>query len=429
MRLINSQIIKISVFFLVCAGAALADSSGHFGLRAGIGYDFISQEYFLDSLRYVDADSSLKSALLKKDYLDDKKGFVYLKYFSPTESGPGLSYRLEAGWEQTPEVYRALGWGRFEVGGVIDRLESDFRMEIKNRYKGAIELGEELAIFNGSLAYRRHWSDFVESKVKFYGENISFDTVGSYVYNYSRYGLELAANILTENFNSIYLATTYEIRNVPDSGQLDYRLIRGSGGYFGTFSGFRLTADLSLENRLYEQPAGQDDYFLLSINSEAQIQIGQDYFFAPKFNLEYFNYRADDPVNDDHSLIRVGLLPGREFGSFSIALGPKLEILTVASDFVNDNDYLELMASAEIDYFGMGGLFFLFENQFGQRDYRQDLIYTSEFIFDRISLIGSARIFDGFNLDILFSAEWEWHEIDSDNSRLYLISTGLSYQF
>ena len=78
---------KLLVCLIFVAGIVRADSSGVFNIRTGVGYDFISQEYFSDSARYAFGDSTLKSALLIKDFLDDKKGFVFLKYNKGNSQG------------------------------------------------------------------------------------------------------------------------------------------------------------------------------------------------------------------------------------------------------------------------------------------------------------------------------------------------------
>ena len=74
-------------------------------------------------------------------------------------------------------------------------------------------------------------------------------------------------------------------------------------------------------------------------------------------------------------------------------------------------------------------LFFMIENKFGKRIYKNDSDYRSEFLFDRANFIGSASIFEELNFDILLSFDLEFHENQSDNSRLYLVSGGLSYNF
>ena len=117
----RTSFIIIAIFLI--AGEVKTEDPGNFIARAGLGYDFISQEYYLDTARY-DPDSVLTATLLKKDYLDDKKGLLYMKYSLDANSWRSI----EAGWEQTDEIYRAFGWGRYRLVSPYDqsRLQSPF---------------------------------------------------------------------------------------------------------------------------------------------------------------------------------------------------------------------------------------------------------------------------------------------------------------
>jgi len=411
------------------AGITASGDPGDFSIRLGVGYDFVSQEYFTSSSRYdtsLTPDPDLTDAtLLSKDYLDDKKGLIYLK-LDPKSEG---RYVFEAGWEQTPEMLRALGWGHLTLGSRVNRLETDFNYEIKKRYCGETEAGEELAVIKGKTRYVKKLSETVESSIRLYGENIAFDSTGSLVYDYSRYGGEIGFNLLTKDFNSIFCRGGIEKRNVPDSSRLDYWLIRGNLSYFGSISGSQLSADLNVENKNYNSPNNQDDYILATAYANMKIRTKSDFFFRPLLSLDYFNFRNDQYVNNDYLLARGGVLWGRDFDRISVAIGPKFELHSIASGFEDDEDHLELLAFGAADFFYSDRILCLIENQIGRRKYQNEPLYYSNFIFDRLSLIGSFKLLGSLNFDLIFSAEWEWHEIDSDDSRLYLLSSGLNYTF
>ncbi len=419
--------------FIINAGTVFADSSGGFNLRAGVGYDYISQEYFLESDSIIlNPDSSLNSVLLKKDYLDDKKGFLFLGYSSDPENNKNFKQKYEIGWEQTDELFRILGLARLDKKWQKSRLEGNFRLEMKENYKGDSAPGEELSILNSYLDYRYQLSNNTDFRSRVYMESVKFDTVETYIYNYSRYGIELGFGLFTNNFNSISFNSAVEIRDVPDSNQLDYTLFRGNLGYFGTVLGAYVTADFGLESRNYGQPDSRDDYLLLSLNSDTKIPLGKNYFLTAKQNVEYFNFAQNDFINDDYYLARFGIFGGRNFGqlsSFSAFFGPEIELLNIDSDYTNDDDYTEIMVTIGADYFGKKKLFFMIENKFGKRIYKNDSDYRSEFLFDRANFIGSATIIGDLNFDILLSFDLEFHENQSDNSRLYLVSGSLSYHF
>ncbi|MEW5923715.1 MAG: hypothetical protein AB1746_06985 [Candidatus Zixiibacteriota bacterium] len=425
-RIIGSALILM----LNLAGIAAADGDpGDFSIRFGMGYDFVSQEYFTSSSRYdtsLSPDPDLTDiTLLSKDYLDDKKGLVYVT-LNPRNEG---RYILETGWEQTPDILRALGRGHLTVGGKDSRLESDFDFEIKRRCRGDAEIGEDLSVLKGKTKYIRRLSEQVESSLRIYGENVAFDSTSSLVYNYSRFGGELGFSIFTRNFNSIFFNAGVETRDVPDSSQLNFLQLRGSLGYFGSLGGSQISADLTIENKDYDSPDNRDDYLLITLYGNAKVPASENIFVRPLGNLEYFDFRSDEFINRDYLLARGGLLVGRDYSRISLALGPKFQLHSISSDYEGDDDYLEYMAFGSIDFFYSDRILCLIENQAGRRGYQNDPVYYSDFTFNRLSLIGSFKLLGTLNLDLLFSAEWEWHEIESDDSRLYLLSSGLSYTF
>lgn len=419
---------KLIILFLFFAVIIRADDSGDFSFKLGLGYDFVSQEYFLSSSRYdtsfaPDPDGLLTATLLKKDYLDDKKGLVYFKYDSKAEG----RFILEAGWEQTPDLFRALGWAHFSLGSYGNRLETDFNLEVKERCRGAAEAGEELSVFEGEVDYRRRFSESAESKFRLFGERVAFDSTGLLVYDYSRVGGEVGISINTTDFSTLYVSTHIEKRNVPDSCQLDYSLIRGNLGYFGTLLGSQISGELAVESKDYGWSDSRDDYTLTTFFSNLKVPIGQGFFLRLESHLENFNFRVEGSFNNDYILARSGLILGREYDLISVTLGPKIEVLSIETDYQNDDDYFEYLAFAGFDYYSYGGIFLLVENELGKRNYRNDPSYYSDFTFNRVSIIGTLKILKNLSVDILFSAEWEWHKIDSDDSRLYLFSSGLTY--
>jgi len=424
-RILCNTILLVIIF----AGIVTAGDSGDFNFRAGLGYDFVSQEYFLNSSRY---DTSLTpdpdltdNTLLKKDYLDDAKGLFYIKY----EPGDEDRFRIEAGWEQTPENFRARTWGQAVLGEIGNRFEADFNLERKDRYRGTSGAGEDLSVLGGNIRYRRSLSETLESHIRFYGENINFDSLGSLVYNYSRYGGELGLNILTRGFNSLYITAGLEGRTVPDSTRLGYTAAKGTIGYLGYLSGSQIMGDISVENKKYRMEENQDDYFLMTLTSSLRIPITSSYFIKPAGDMEFFNFSEESYLNDDYVLARLALLLERDFNNITFYIGPKFELYSIAADYESDDDYLEYSAFTGLDFFQTSRIFLMLENQVGQRQYGNNPIYYSDFIFDRASVIGSAKIWAGLSLDVLFSAEWEWHKIESDDSRLYLLSSGISYKF
>jgi len=411
------------------AGIVQADSSGVFGIRGGIGYDYISQEYFLDSLRLAGEDSLVTATLLKRQYLDDKKAFLYLSLDNRSHYGSPVSYFLEGGWEQTDEILRGILKGSYRQKSGKSEINGEIGLDLKQRYRGETSAGEEVTVLEGRFKYARDLSDRTRVGLKAYGEGVWFDSVSTFVYNYHRIGMTAGLDFLTENFNAISLGLTGEIRNVPDSSDLDYKLLRGGFGYLGTVWGGYSSTNLSLEYRDYSLADGFDDYFLAAFYTTTDWPIAEKYYLSTNANLELFNYTINDFVNSDYFLGRFDLLLKRNFGSATLTMGPKTEVYLVETEYTADDDYYELAGMIGFDYISLEGVLLLVENQIGRRNYSTAQIFTSDFYFNRLTLIGSARIWRGLSLDFFLSSEWEWHEIDSDDNRIYLITSSLSYSF
>jgi hypothetical protein len=413
------------IFVFLLVGKASGEKSRTLTFRAGLGYDFVSQENFIDSVRLGGADSILELSLLEKDYLDDKKAILSVEY-NPDQKG---RYILAAGWEQTPNIIRASGRGLITLGNYTNQLLTEFNIDVKERYRGTIEMGEEMTVINGTVRYKKRLSSMFDSRIRLFGESVDFDSTGSYIYNYSRLGGDLEFNLLTHDFNSIYTKFGAEKRNVPDSGQLDYLLIRGSAGYLGSLFGSYMVSELTIEKKDYKQVDDLNDHTLVTFQSDMRFPLGKEFQLKTDVNIENYDFKAENSLSDDYFLARTGLLLGWENGGFSLSLGPKIELLEIESEYENDDDYFEFFGFAEIDYYRPEKVFLLLDNQMGRRTYKNNPLFYSDFIFDRVSLIGNITITRRLSADILFSADWEWHRVESDDSRLYLLSSSLTYSF
>ena len=102
----------LSVALIVnLAGYCYSGTYGRPGLsfKAGIGYDFLSQEYFLDGMGQSGVDSLDITTALETTYLENFKGQMALRY------NPYQDYRLELEgiYKQTSEEHRVRGYSNF----------------------------------------------------------------------------------------------------------------------------------------------------------------------------------------------------------------------------------------------------------------------------------------------------------------------------
>jgi hypothetical protein len=424
------KILLLLINIVFIAGIVRADNSGDFSFKVGIGYDFISQEYFYDSLGYsIFADSSadlyVAASILEKDYLDDKKGLAYIKF----DSGKKGKKVLELGWEQTPEFYRAVGRGNLLLGKNSDFLDVDFDFDMKKKYRGEKVEGEEITTIGSRLKYRHAFANGMETSIHLKAENVDFDSTGQYIYNYSKIGYEAGLIYFSPEFNSIHFLVSAENRFVPDSARMEYFSFRTSLGYSGVLFKNQFVGEITFENRSYNQSDEKDDYRHASILSIIQTPIRSNKLLKSELMLDYFDYNDENTVYDDYLVSSGKILFGLELDRISLAVGPHLEFLSFVRGSNFGENYWEYAAHLEFDFYNLNKIFLLFENQFGKRNYPSNHEFYSNYVFDRASLLGNIRIWKNLSFDIMFSAEWEWHKKSSDNSRLFLFSSSFNYSF
>ena len=121
---------------------------------------------------------------------------------------------------------------------------------------------------------------------------------------------------------------------------------------------------------------------------------------------------------------------GISSGNTQFGLGPAFAVLKDGSSNLGaSQEYKEFSLRTELDYYKIGRMFLSVESFTGKRNYNITSEYQTDFIFERVSLIGDWAIVKGVSVSFLYSAEWEWHDNKSDNSRIDLISSSVSYSF
>ena len=133
------QILPVLIIGFIIVGSSLPSATARTQFKAGLGYDFISQEYFADSVSYLGGDSAISEWALKTDYLDDIKGTLSMLYL-PYED---RRIELQTSLEQTSDFFRVrLNNGiRLPVGR--NRLDIYSDLELKKRVDGETAVGDD----------------------------------------------------------------------------------------------------------------------------------------------------------------------------------------------------------------------------------------------------------------------------------------------
>lgn len=395
--------------------------SANLEMRTSLGYDFISQNYFLDS---VTSDTSLSVWLLKNNYLDDFKGRVALSYL------PFDDRRLEfqSSYEQSSELFRArfLSDWKQDMGNSRFDLNSEF--EWRNRYKGTEEFGDSYIYGYTRAGLSVPVTENVNGRFQMLGEFVTFDSISAYNYNYYRFGPKIGITRVFEGFSFLDANLFFVTRQVPDSSQLDYFDFGIDGSFFGMMEGGDIDLYLRLERKNYNRPDIRDDLTRFDFDGRGQLKMGQNYFTRIELNNEIVLYNSDDLTNFDYGRTGWAVLAGYEKNDWSAAFGPAFELMMEQEGTLHAaEDYFEIGGKIDFEVLKSGRFFGSIESVLGYRNLSVEEQYQSDFMFERINTLGNLQLWGSLNLNWVFSAEWEWHGISTENSEIFLLSTNLSY--
>jgi hypothetical protein len=218
-------------------------------------------------------------------------------------------------------------------------------------------------------------------------------------------------------------------RLVPDSAELQYHDYGVEMSWFGLAGWGDLDLLLRLERKDYQRADNGDDYTRVEFAGRSRIDLGNGWFAKPDIELERSWYAPEDLINEDYTKISGSALAGRGIGGVELGLGPEFERLATKDDSLSGEAHLELGGTGAMDWLLTGRLFSTLDYHLGYRKLDQPSDLQSSFTYQRVNLIGDWKVVGGLNLDVVLGLEWEWHTRSEDNSRLVLLSSGLTYSF
>jgi len=392
-------------------------------LQAGLAYDFISQEYFFDSLLVDTLDASL---VLKTTYLDDIKGRVSLSYLPLQDD----RLQLRSIYEHSQDDIRVRFYGDLDtrVGGA--KLDIRQELDWRTRYAGLEKPGDSYLFGLLQSRLRVPVSRSLTAWGRIKGDFVVFDTVSAYSYNHGRFGVQLG---LTKEFPGFSVLDGFLFaitRKVPDSTALDYASYGASATYFGFYPSGEVDVFSYIEKRDYRLPDGKNDYTRFELDARNKVRLTDRFFTRQELEFELVTFPVEPVYSPDYRKGRLAILGGVEKGLFSIALGPDIEMLREeSSDLGGIEDYVEIGGKLMVDFMRAGSLFGSLESYTGVRNLKSESSLQSDFRYERINLIADWNLTRALNFNVLLSAEWEWHDSKAENNNILLLSTGLSYTF
>ncbi|MEW6050544.1 MAG: hypothetical protein AB1644_05720 [Candidatus Zixiibacteriota bacterium] len=414
-----------AIFLGIVGGTYHSPSATDFGIKAGIGYDFLSQEYFLDSLTQAGVDSFLTGWSLKTNYLDDFRGMLELRM----SSSDFRKLDLRAVYEQGSEKLRLKLYPAWRPKLGQFKLDASGELDWRNRYRGEVEPGDSYLSGTGRAKLKLPIDERFTLWVQGQGELVRFADPSAVAFDYQRFGGKLG----TDLFAGLSLASLdvfYLARNVTDSGDLNYANFGLEAAWLALASRGDIDLAARLERKDYQRLDRSDDYSRLEFGGRGKLLLGSGWFGRPEIEFEANWFNAEDLVNSNYTKTTASVVAGYGFDGLEVGLGPEMEWLTMAQDSLQDGeDYLETGGKGTIDYSKLGRFFGTLDYHLGYRRLTNPSDLQTSFTYQRLNLIGDWRVVGGFNFNILLGLEWEWHTRAEDNNRLVLLSSSLTYAF
>lgn len=397
-----------------------------FKFKAGLGYDFISQEYFLDSLITSGIDSGFTQFQLTNDYLDDARGIFQVSY----RPGQSRDFELTGKIEQTKDYLRLRQFNSIYTKLGSSNLLLNTELDYRDKQSDDSNLGN--SYINGELyaKLKSPLSRSLYSIVQVESELVDFKDNSAFSYDYNRIGGKIGLEKNFENFSFANIKLFYLHRAVPDSGALAYNQYGLENSYLGFYAKGEVDLFSRLEYKDYNSPDNQDDYLRLYLTAHNKYRLKNGYFFKQNLDLEWFNYGDEEILNQDNWQPKLQLLLGWENADLSLAAGAHFEMYQELNDSLfYSQSYFESGGMVEFDLFKIDRIFLSAESISGFRNYYQNDELQTDFGFERLNLFGELKIYQGLDFNFLFSTEFEWHELKSNDTRIYLLSSSLTYSF
>ena len=416
-----------TAFILVIVlGSISKSTAAGYNFEAGLGYDFLSQRYFLEELQQANSDTILVDWELKSTYLDDLKGLVAFEYNSTKNN----KIKIRSSYEQTADFLRLKFSSDLKFRPGNSRLDFYSNFEWRNSWKDSSEFGNSYLFGSIRSKFKKPISKSVSGIVQLKTEQVKFKSASESSFDYYRISGYSGIEKAFENFSFLDLRLFFSYRKVLDSTILDYNSFGIESSFFGTLPTGNIDLLTRWEIKDYNKSDNQSDYSRFEFAGRNQLSINSLWITRQEFDLEIMRYDELELISNNYFRLNMLLLCGLDWINFSLAAGPECEFLKEDADTDYDpEDYLESGFRVDIDYLNPGRILFSLESTIGIRNLDIESDLQSDFLFERINLINDINVTKSLNLSLLFSAEWEWHDDNEDNSELYLLSSSLIYKF
>jgi hypothetical protein len=403
-------------------------SAGDLQISAGTEYEYISSDFFLltedtlsvspDSLdalkRSIDAANEL-SVFGKIQYGHKFSDLVNLEIYNRT-SGSSESFKSNLDVRLYAGIFKLINYFN------LRNLDREGEESLNNDY-----------ITNTTYAIARpHLGRDFYFRIRNSFEFTRYDNPSGYFYNYNYNKLNF---MIEKDFGfdgRVGAGYRNDIKKVSDSTRLEYNrhvfLFEADYSPSWRFSAY-------LYNEFYIKDSEKEDNIEDgSLNNfELTLNYNPSFDFRIKFlgQFEYSSYDVQDFVYFNQYYSKNKLEFRYSVGeklAFSIA--PEYRRLAAQEPEFNSQDFYEYLIEPRVEYILGTNLWLDISFEIGRHIYSGE---SSEIFSDhnlyQFNLLFDATIANHIAVYVLASVDWERHELEYDNTNLYLITSSFEYRF
>ena len=408
---------------LVCIGLLIARPAETVAqVWLGVGYDAISQEYFL-----VTADTSL----LTPDSLTTLRQTA----IALNEGQFSLRTRLgqASGWDQTTSI-TDLYWQHHTTLVYRSPRSRRFRSRLQYTFN-AKGVREGRQVETSPLSNYRNHRFLAEAEQRFgrtsvrlrlRGEAVRYPDPQELAYDYDQGKVEMRVVRATSAVSYRELTGSFRKRVVPDSSRVSYAETLGRFALGFSAGGWRFGATLEGMRREYDDADAGLDHNIIRIRAD-WMDDGITARWPGILELEHYNYVSSASILSD--FLRLDLRQRHQVPlgmMWTPFIEPGLELVRAP----DDENYFEPRVTLGTEFFRLDGWWANADVVLGYRSYDQvQLDALTDYWRIGLNLLLDGPITHRVSLNLLFSQEWERHLEQADNFSVVLLSAGLKYRF
>lgn len=393
--------------------------------KAGLNYDFISQDYYLRDIDTLGiSEDSLAELRSHSDRIDEKGTDLRVALQHKGSAKVILANNMFLSDEKIRnQVSLRIEWGalRFTSDAEFKSYDNSDDFAIyASRFQNSSRLGFEFLASDD-------WRAEISQEFEYTG----YGNRSASVYGYRQHESRLRVRRQLGDFSGLELALRFDQRDSYDSSLLDFSKGIAEIGLDYIGASKSIQSRIYFERKSYSREDSKGDYYFVGPFLDAAFSLSEQLELSPQLDLQYYRFDGQSLASFSHwrGLSQVELNYHYDLLS-TFSLGLARERFQATDTVYNEQDYQATKLLAGYENLTSRRFTFTLDSQFGWRNYLNDGsdFYTDHW-FVNLDLLTDLNLTDRIRFSVIGGTSFEYHDDKVDDVFLYLLSGNLSYRF